>query len=85
MIYYSIKNSKRECLPAGQNRPSGPSNISKFFFTGTVSSIRVKCGGWSASWLVPVNATDESKSKEIVLSGFGYSIGVHSDAGFSLL
>lgn len=72
-------------LPAGQNRPSGPANVVKFLFTGTVSSSKVRCGGWSASWFVPVSATEDSKSKDISLSGCGYSIGVHSDADFKLL
>lgn len=31
---------------------------------------------------MPVNATEESKSNESTPSGFGYSIGVHSLAGF---
>ena len=68
--------------PAGQNRCSGPSNTAKFRSTGTLSSRRVKCAGWSPSWSVPVSATEESKSKVILSSGFGYSITSHSFAGF---
>lgn len=48
-----------------------------------LSSFKVRCGGWSPSWLVPLNATEESRSKLILPSGLGYSIGVHSLAGFS--
>lgn len=50
-----------------------------------MSSFKVRWAGWSPSWLVPVKATDVSKSKLILPSGFGYSIGLHSLAGFSLL
>lgn len=53
-------------------------------FTGTSSLFRVKWAGWSPSWLVPVNATDDNKSKVITPSGFGYSIGLDSAAGISL-
>jgi hypothetical protein len=35
--------------------------------------------------LVPVNATDSKRSKLISPSGLGYSIGVHSAAGFSFV
>lgn len=37
------------------------------------------------SWLVPVNATDDNRSNVILLSGFGYSIGLHSFIGFNRL
>lgn len=70
-------------LPAGQKRCSGPSYMAKFWATGMLSSFRVKCGGWSPSWLVPLSATEESRSKLILPSGLGYSIGVQSLAGFS--
>lgn len=70
-------------LPAGQNRCSGPSYMDRFLFTGTLSSFRVKCAGWSCSWLVPLRATDDRRSKLICPSGFGYSIGVQSLAGLS--
>lgn len=70
-------------LPAGQKRCSGPSNMARFWPTGTLSSLRVRWAGWSPSWLVPLRATDESRSKLIFPSGLGYSIGVQSLAGFS--
>lgn len=70
-------------LPAGQKRCSGPSYMAKFLATGTPSSFRVRWGGWSPSWLVPLRATEESRSKLILPSGLGYSIGVQSLAGFS--
>lgn len=70
-------------LPAGQKRCSGPSYIARFLATGTESSFKVRWGGWSPSWLVPLRATDESRSKLILPSGLGYSIGVQSLAGFN--
>lgn len=70
-------------LPAGQKRCSGPSYMAKFLATGTLSSFSVRWGGWSPSWLVPLRATEESRSKLIFPSGLGYSIGVQSFAGFS--
>lgn len=70
-------------LPAGQKRCSGPSYMARFLATGVLSSFRVRWGGWSPSWLVPLRATDESRSKLIFPSGLGYSIGVQSLAGFS--
>lgn len=69
--------------PAGQKRCSGPSYIARFLATGMLSSFRVRWAGWSPSWLVPLSATDDSRSKLILPSGLGYSIGVQSLAGFS--
>lgn len=71
--------------PAGQNRCSGPSNFAKFTSPGTESSLSVRWAGWSWSWLVPVSATDDSRSKESSPSGLGYAIGVHSEAGRNAL
>jgi hypothetical protein len=51
--------------------------------TGTLSSLSVRWAGWSPSWLVPLRATDDSRSKLSLPSGRGYSMGVHSLAGFS--
>lgn len=70
-------------LPAGQKRCSGPSYIARFLETGMLSFFKVRWAGWSPSWLVPLRATDESRSKLIFPSGLGYSIGVQSLAGFS--
>ena len=85
-LQFSVLSSKSFChSPAGQNLASGPSNTARFLLTGTVSSLRVRWGGWSPSWLVPVRATEVSRSKLMTPSGFGYSIGLHSDTGFSLL
>lgn len=70
-------------LPAGQKRCSGPSYMFRFLATGMLSSFRVRWGGWSPSWFVPLRATDESRSKLNLPSGLGYSIGVQSLAGFS--
>lgn len=67
----SRKKNYKTALPAGQNFPSGPSNTSKFCLTGTLSSFRVKCAGWSPSWLVPVKATDVKRSNVIFPSGLG--------------
>lgn len=72
-------------LPAGQKRCSGPSYTARFLLTGTPSSFKVRCGGWSPSWLVPLRATEESRSKLILPSGLGYSVGAQSLAGFSWL
>lgn len=69
--------------PAGQKRCSGPSYIARFLATGMLSSFRVRWAGWSPSWLVPLSATDDSRSKLILPSGLGYSMGVQSLAGFS--
>jgi len=52
-------------------------------FTGTESSNNVKWAGWSPSWFVPVNATEDKISKLIFPSGFGYSITETSVFGFS--
>lgn len=71
-------------LPAGQNLPSGPSYRLRFVFTGTESSNNVKWAGWSPSWFVPVNATEDKISKLIFPSGFGYSITETSVLVFSL-
>lgn len=59
--------------------------MERFLLTGTLSSFRVRWGGWSPSWLVPLRATEDSRSKLSLPSGFGYSMGVQSLAGFSWL
>ena len=81
-----INSQKLEKLPvpAGQNRCSGPPKIAKFLAMGTLSSLSVKWAGSSWSWFVPVNATDDNRSKVTSLSGLGYSMGLHSVAGLSL-
>lgn len=57
--------------------------MARLLATGILSSFRVRWGGWSPSWLVPLRATEESRSKLSLPSGLGYSMAVHSLAGFS--
>merc|ERR1719174_1871054 len=80
----SPPSSRYSYTPAGQKRCSGPSKTARLRATGTESSLSVRWGGWLPSWLVPVSATDERRSKDTSPSGFGYSMGENSEAGLSL-
>ena len=83
-LLLKILKAQKLPVPAGQNRCSGPPKIAKFLAMGTLSSLSVKWAGSSWSWFVPVNATDDNRSKVTSLSGLGYSMGLHSVAGLSL-
>jgi hypothetical protein len=51
--------------------------------TGTSRPSACRWQGWSSSWLVFDRKTEDRRSKVSTPSGFGYSIGGHSAAGFS--
>src|SRR5712692_4869247 len=75
------ESSTNSYTPAGQYLASGPAYFARITLTGTDGALRVRWQGWFSSWLVLEMNTEERRSKVSLPSGFGYSIGPHSEAG----